>query len=590
MPEPLGEAGGPPRPSGGRSHRGKVVLGVLGVVVLWMLAVGWLLAGARSSLESGRAKLEGVRAEATPSSLLKPATATDLKHAERDFAHARDRLRSPVITPLRLVPVVGRHIRAADHLVSSAQGSATLAATAVEQLGELADQPLAAGPQRIAALEQLSKIINQAREGLDDLDPGSPDSLASPLAKAVAKLAEERRQTQLGLAHAAQATDALTTVLKGPTPYLLIGANNAEMRAGSGMYLSAAPLGFDDGRLELGDVRPTQELVLPPKSVPVHGDLAKNWSWIDVGRDFRSMALSVDFPQSASVAAANWAKVNGGGPVGGVIVVDVDALRALLRVVGPVEVDGVRYTADTVRGELLRNQYRRYGDDRDQRRDQIGEVAKVVFKRIEAGHWKLDELATALVDTVSRRHLMVWSADPKVQAAWKTTSADGRLQDRSVAASLLNRGAEKLDSFLPTTAVLTSSTGSDGRVHVHLTYTITNKAPASGPKYLIGPNIAGLVAGQHKGIVVINLPGGATDVVVRGGRQTLQGADGPTTVVASEVSLLRGATAQVRVSATLPEGVTSVILEPSARIPPTVWTVDGTTYRLDRRRSLSVGD
>ena len=33
-----------------------------------------------------------------------------------------------------------------------------------------------------------------------------------------------------------------------------------------------------------------------------------------------------------------------------------------------------------------------------------------------------------------------------------------------------------------------------------------------------------------------------------------------------------------------------VVLEPSARVPPTVWEVDGTTYELDRRRTLRVGD
>ncbi len=68
------------------------------------------------------------------------------------------------------------------------------------------------------------------------------------------------------------------------------------------MFLSAATLGFDQGRLELGDVRPTQELVLPPGSVPVTGDLAANWPWLDPGRDLRNLGLTADFPQSAALA------------------------------------------------------------------------------------------------------------------------------------------------------------------------------------------------------------------------------------------------------------------------------------------------
>lgn len=572
-----------------RPRRRGIVLGSLAVVVLWLVVAGWLLADARSSMESGRQRLEGVRAGATPSSLLEPGTGAALARAQDDFDHARSRLRSPVLTPLRVLPVAGRHLRAADRVVRSARGSAALAIVAVEDLQALADRPLPAGPGRVAALDDLADIVAATSAGLEELDPGSPDALVGPLADAVEALARERQETLRGLDHAESATRALSGVLAGPTPYLLIGANNAEMRAGSGMFLSAATLGFDQGRLELGDVRPTQELVLPPGSVPVTGDLATNWPWLDPGRDLRNLGLTADFPQSAEVAAANWAKVPGGAEVGGVIVVDVDALRALLRVVGPVEVGGVRYTADTVRGELLREQYRRF-DDRAARRDQIGEVAKEVFRRIEAGDWELDQLATALVDAVQRRHLLVWSSDPEVQEAWRTAGADGRLQDRSVAVSLVNRGAEKLDSYLDVTGRLTSSGPEQGgRVRVDLTYTVRNGAPASGPPYLIGPNIAGMEAGEHRAIVVVNLPAGTTEVTLEGARPTLEGGDGPTVVAAGELSLKRGATAVVEVSALLPAGLTQIVLEPSARVPATVWEVDGATYELDRRRTLRVG-
>ena len=573
-----------------RPRRRRAVVGTLAVVVLWLVVVGWLLADARSSMESGRQRLEGVRAGATPSSLLEPGTQAALEAAQGDFDHARSRLRSPVLTPLRLLPVAGRHLRAADRVVRSAHGSAGLAIEAVDDLQALADRPLPAGPGRVQALDDLADIVARTRAGLEDLDPGRADALVGPLADAVDALGRERRDTMRGLDHAESAARALSGVLDGPTPYLLVGANNAEMRAGSGMFLSAATLGFDHGRLQLGEVRPTQELVLPAGSVPVTGDLAANWPWLDPGRDLRNMALTVDFPQSAALAAANWAKVPGGAQVGGVIVVDVDALRALLRVVGPVEVGGVRYTADTVRGELLRNQYRRY-DDRDVRRDQIGDVAEEVFRRIEAGDWELDRLATALVDVVERRHLLVWSSDPEVQRAWRTAGADGRLQDRSVAVSLLNRGAEKLDSYQDVSGRLTSSApDGDGRVRVRLTYTVRNQAPASGPPYLIGPNIAGMEAGEHRAIVVVNLPAGTTDVTLGGARRTLSGGDGPTVVVAGELAVKRGATAVVEVSALLPAGLASVVLEPSARVPATTWEVDGTTLKLDRRRTLRVGN
>jgi len=564
-----------------------VVWGLVAVAGLWLVGAALVVLDARSALESGRNELQRVRTGATPSQLLDPQTRRALDRAGGDFARARSRLRSPILTPLRLLPVVGRHVRAGDRVVGTSQGATRLADEAVTDLQALAERPLAGGPERLAVLDDLAAIVDRTAEGLGRLEPGSPDDLVGPLGEAVAELRAERTETRRSLGRASQAVRAVGQVLDGPTPYLLIGANNAEMRAGSGMYLSAASLGFDDGRLDLGDVRPTQELVLPAGAVPVGGDLAANWPFLDTGRDMRNMALSADFPQSAALAAANWAQVPGGGEVGGVIVVDVDAVRSLLRVVGPVEVAGVRYTADTVRGELLRQQYRRFGD-RDQRRDQLGDVAKVVFERIEAGDFELDTLATALVDAVARRNLLVWSADTEVQEAWATAGADGRLRDDSISVALLNRGAEKLDSYLDTEATLSSRSAPDGATAVTVTYRITNRAPASGPKYLIGPNIEGLVAGQHRGIVVVNLPAGAGEVELVGAAQTLLGSDGPTVVVAGDLSLLRGETKEVTVTATLPPGVERVVLEPSARISRTRWTVDGERFEIDRRRTIDL--
>ncbi|CAN5804962.1 hypothetical protein BH10ACT1_BH10ACT1_33150 [soil metagenome] len=572
-----------------RPRRRTVILTLLGVVILWMGACAYLAGQARSSLTTGKDRLQSVRIGATPESLLDPETGRDLRRARADFARGRSRLRSPVLAPLRVVPVLGRQIRAADKVAATSIGATDLAAEAVDQLHEISERNLEAGPQRVTALTELEAIITRTRKGLAALDTGSPDALVGPLGDAVDELVAQRDDTVAGLGRAGRAVHAVTTVLDGPTPYLLVGANNAEMRAGTGMFLSAATLGFDHGRLELGDVRPTEELVLPPGAVPVAGDLAANWPWLDGGRDLRNMALSVDFPQSAPLAAANWAQVPGGAEVGGVIVVDVDALRGLLRVVGPVEVDGVRYTADTVRGELLRQQYARYGQDRDARRDQLGDVAKAVFGRIEDGDFELADLATALTEAVQRRNLMVWSADDAVQRAWTAAGADGRLRADSVAVSVLNRGAEKLDTYLDTSGTITSSERADGRVGIAIRYTMANRSPASGSRYSLGPNIDGLVQGEHRGIAVVNLPAGTSDVKLTGVVQTLSGSDGPTLVVAGSFDLPRGDSIDVEVTGVLPKGVRSVVLEPSARISRTRWSVDGTAYEIDRRRTLQLG-
>lgn len=572
-----------------RPRRRTIVAALLGLVVIWAAAAGWLLLDARSSVQDGRASLEAARRGATPSSLLDPATGNRLDRSAGRFADARSRLRSPVLTPLRVLPVVGRQVRAADRVVSVAGIATASARRAVDDLQALRDRDLAAGPDRLAALDELSSIVGRTRDDLVAANTGSADALIGPLGEAVAGLEQERVDNVASLGRVQGVIGAVRAMLAGPDPYLLLGANNAEMRAGSGMFLSAASLGFADGRLRMGDVRATESLVLPEGSVAVSSDLAANWGWLDVGRDFRSMGVTADFPQTGPVAAANWAQVPGGGPVAGVIVMDVDAVRGLLGVVGPVEVDGVSYSSDTIRGELLRQQYARFGDDRDGRRDQIGEVAKAVFDRIERGEFELDTLASALIDASARRNLLVWSADPATQQAWADAGIDGRLRDDSMSVALVNRGAEKLDSYLDTAATLdTAGTPATG-IEITLTYRITNGAPASGPAYVIGPNIEGMVAGEHRGIVAVNLPAGSTDVVMAGTTPVLSGTDGETLVTAGSIELERGASTEVTVTARLPVGMDAVSIEPAARIGRTRWTVDGRTFDTDRRRTVSVG-
>jgi hypothetical protein len=566
-----------------------VVLGALLLAVGWALLAGWLLRQAGDAARQGRSDLRAVRRGATPTSLLDPATRTRLRAADHHFDRARSRLRSPVLTPLRLVPGVRGQIQAADRLVNAARGATDLASVAVEDLHDLADRPLPAGPARVAALEDLADIVARVETGLGRLDPGSPGGLVGPLGDQVRDLRTERDDARASLGRAEHATRAAARLVAGPSNYLLVGSNNAEMRAGGGMYLSVAPLRISAGRLALGDVHPTAPLSLPPGAVRVAGDLVDNWPLVAHGRDLRQLGLTADFPVNAAIVRDFWARSPEGGPVEGVVGVDVDALRALLRVVGPVEVRGVEYTATSVRGELLRDQYRRFAGDKQERRDQLGEVARAVFTRIEGGQWQLDELATAMVEIVQGRHLVVWSADPDTQEAWADAGADGRLRPDTVSADLVNTGSNKLDSFVPTTATLTSPRRPDGRVAVEIRYEMTSKAPDSGPAYLRGPNVDGLVAGQYRGVVLVNLPRGATAVRAEGGTVAVAGHDGATEVVGVDVSLLAGESKVVTVSAVLPERVRSVVLEPSARIPRTTWIVDGKKVKGAARRSVPVG-
>lgn len=573
--------------AGGARRRWAVRVG-LALGLAWLAATGWLLVSARAAARQGAAELRRVRRQATISTLLAPGAERDLAGAVTHFDRARARLDNPLLLPLRAVPVVSRHLGAARGAARGASQAGVVARDALGPLRALVERDHGTGPQRLDLLRDLAMVARRVDADLGRIDLPDPRRLAGPVGDPVAELRDQRGKGREAVRRLARVSDAVAAMLDGPSPYLLVGANNAEMRAGSGMFLSAATLGLDHGRLHLGDVRPTAELVLPKGTVAVHGDLAANWPWLDPGRDLRNVSLTADFPQVGSLAAANWVRQASGAKVGGVLVIDVDGLRALLRAVGPVRVDGISYTSANIRSELLRNQYRRFASDRAERRDQLGAVARAVFDRLEAGHWKVGPLADALVDAVQGRHVLVWSSDVATQRAWRDVGADGRLDRRSLSVALLNRGAEKLDSYLDTRATIDHRRRGDGRIRLTLRYRITNRAPASGPAYLVGPNLAGLAVGDHRGLVVANVPGGSEELTITGGRQFLDGRDGPTRVVGAEILVRRGRSVTVTVSALLPAGFDDVVLEPAARISPTSWVLDREAFPRDRRRTVSL--
>ena len=185
-----------------------------------------------------------------------------------------------------------------------------------------------------------------------------------------------------------------------------------------------------------------------------------------------------------------WPHTAGGHEVKGVIAVDVRGLAGLLRVTGPVEVDGVTYTADTIEQQLLQDQYVAF-DTAAERRDRLGEVAAAVFDSLERSRWPVDVLADEIWRAVVLRHLIVWSKDPKEAEAWRLAGADGSLDARSLAVSVINRGANKLDQFLATTSTVSTRRLPDGRTKVSIAIRLENQTPDGQPTYVAGPNGAG---------------------------------------------------------------------------------------------------
>ena len=127
-------------------------------------------------------------------------------------------------------------------------------------------------------------------------------------------------------------------------------------------------------------------------------------------------------------------------------------------------------------------------------------------------------------------------------------------------------------------AVATAPAGPD--TTVTLTTQLHNVTPSGQSQFIAGPFPGEPVAyGGYRGLVAANLPAQASHVTVAGaGPLAVDGAEGPTRVVAAPVSVPQGTTSTVVVRFRMPGRHGSMSLVPSARIPPEQWTASGASF------------
>ena len=368
------------------------------------------------------------------------------------------------------------------------------------------------------------------------------------------------------------------------------------MRSGSGAWLSAGILTFDQGRFSLGEMQ-TSSAFNPSPPVDATGDLQARWGWSTPGGDYRNLALSPQFPDNAALAAQMWQRATGQA-VDGVLVMDPVALQALLRATGPVDVDGRTISADTVIPYLLVDQYRgldydlahpeRTEAEQAARRAGLARVARAVIGALDTAGWNAPDLVGSLQSAAADRHVLAWSGDPVQQRGWDAAGVDGALPADSLMLSLDNLGANKLDPFMRVDANVTSSSAARGARRVSVDVTIRNDAPTGLGRYAEGPFPGTtFAAGEYAGLLTLEVPARAGDVQLSGttGVQAA-GPDGATQVIAGSVQIARGATLRARLTFTLPAGRSTVSVRGSARVPATRWRVGSESFTDDAVRQV----
>ncbi len=563
------------------------------IVVLFVAWIGLLAVKSWSAYrhdKSGLASLELVKNQLTPGELTSAGSVHLLDQARAEFASAQADLSSPLFTPMTFVPVLGRQIRSVRALSAAAVTVSEVGATLLSQAHAVLAEPHTAGPDRVAALRQLSVIAGSAQRSLAGIDTGPSAALIAPLASKRNEFVSQLNDARLRLAKAAGVSGAVASILQGPQTYVVLASNNAEMRSGSGAFLDVGAATTANGSVQLADLGPSGEKTLPVGAVPVTGEFEKNWGWLNPSLDMRNLGWTPQFDVTAPLAAAMWTKLTG-QPVDGVLSLDVAGLRALLQVTGPVQAGGQTISADNVEQYLLHDQYAGLTDNATAdsgRLDALGALTGAILRQLQGQNLDITTFSTALSSAVAGRHLMVWSKNPVDQAAWVVAGVSGSLTPRSVDVSVINLGGNKLDQYLPVhVAVTTAATGAN--TTVSLTTRMDNVTPDGQSQFIAGPFPGEPVSyGGYRGLISTNLPALASHITMTGaGPLAVKGAEGPTWVLAAPVVIPQGTTSTVVVRFVMPGHHGSMTVVPSARVPAEQWTANGATFDDSAPRTIS---
>ena len=580
-----------------------VVLGVVALlVVAWLAACAWLLLGARDDAQAGLDAMDEFNSLADQDipafldSIGDGATEEGLRTASDSFESAHSKASSFVVAPLRVVPFIGRQIRSVDALSSSAALTTDAAADAVASLSEVLDRPSNASGDRMTTTAEVERVLVVLQTRIEDLDLGPSEGLIGSLAAARARFDEAYAAVLDALDTAVVGVTGVASFLEGPNRYVVLAANNAEMRAGSGMFLQLGSMDIEDGGFTLSEFQATADLKLPEPGGTVDPDVAAIWSPLEPAQDWRNLNVTPRFDVSAELAAQMW-ESQGWGGVDGVLAIDVVGVQNLLEVVGPVEIEGtdgpMTISADNVRDELLVNQYLDVEEDDPlsiERRAQLGRVAAAVFRSFNEGSLSATELLSVLQDSGAGRHLLMWSEHRDQQRAWEALGTAGLVDEDDLMLSIQNRGGNKLDTFLETTARFSGTTEGDLR-RLEVEVTITNDAPTGLPRYVAGPYPGtDLSYGEYLGLLTLTVPGGAGDPVVTGAELAASGQDGDARVIVANVRIPRGTTSTVTVAFDLPTDWSAVDVLPSARVPPSAWTAGEEQWNDDHRVTIELDE
>lgn len=471
-----------------------VSLGALGLLLVILVLLALPLRGVQGDANEAQADLT------------KAVEAVKAGDMEQAFGHVGDARKhvddvtgvtnGPSGRVLSLVPYFGRGVGDARHLATAMDELTSALEVAEEVYPQVSGHDatlLDDGDVNLETMDELVDAVNkiedhvvEARTQLEDVRDEAP---------LLGTMAGDKRDTALaqvrpaasGLARMRPLIDSLPKVLgaEGKRKYLLAMMNPTEMKYAGGSMLTFSVLEIEDGKLRRGKVR---DSVTNPK-------LFRRGFWDNVeGNVFASpyserithanVAPSWPIAGEETLRAWEWLRRDRSDDpsMDGLIAIDLVALSHVLRVTGPLQVngEGEMITADNLLPKLA-GDYARFSPQEQAERKSLNKRLIPAFTdRLFSG---TDFVGTmkAVNQSAQERHLALYFRDDDEQAAAREIGFDGDLSQTDhdyLAVFTQNILASKADYFQRKDVVSRVKVRDDGSARVTLTATVNNTAPA----------------------------------------------------------------------------------------------------------------
>ena len=321
-----------------------VVGGFVAIALLALLGFGVAAAAARPNLTRGTDEAKQA---------LRLLETGDFEAAEQGFhlaagllGGAGDDLSAPWAQPVRFIPVVAQHRRAAADLARSAESVSNTIADVLDDI-DFDQLRIVDGAIDIDAITALQEPLAQLNASLSDLHAtvDSVDSpwLVGPIRDRLATLNSQIEHQQAEGDRAALAVEQAPAMLgaNGKRVYFIAFTTPAEARGLGGFMGNWAEVTMDAGQISVSDFGRTADLV-------VDGDTEH---WVRI-------TSSPHFPDVAKQIADGYPAYSG-HQVDGVFAMDVYTLAALMKLTGPIDLVSLPQTvsADDAAKFLLNEQY-----------------------------------------------------------------------------------------------------------------------------------------------------------------------------------------------------------------------------------------